>query len=78
MFSVAETAETLWSEADQFAAARGDEGAVLRDVISILRAVRGERREHLLAIGRALERLEDLEYLEQVRQLESDAEGRAR
>ena len=68
VFSVAETAETLWSEADQLAAARGEEGTVLRDVINILRAVHGERLEHWLAIGRALERLEDLEYLEDVRQ----------
>jgi transcriptional regulator with XRE-family HTH domain len=78
VFSVAETAETLWTEADQLAAARGEEGSVLRDVIGILRAVHGERREHWLAIGRALERLEDLEYLGESRRLDADASGGAR
>lgn len=75
VFKVAETAETLWNEADHLAAARGAEGSVLREVIGILRAVHGERREHWLAIGRALERLEDLEYLEQLRRVDSDSSG---
>lgn len=69
---VAETAETLSEEADQLAAARGQEGDTLREVMRILRGVRGERREHWLAIGRALERLEDLEYLEDVGRVELD------
>lgn len=78
VFSVAETAETLWNEADHLAAARGAEGIVLREVIGILRAVHGERREHWLAIGHALERLVDLEYLEEVRRLDSvDSGGKA-
>jgi transcriptional regulator with XRE-family HTH domain len=75
VFRVAETADTLWDEADQLAAARGQEGNALREVMRILRTVHGERREHWLAIGRALERLEDLEYLEQVRRVASDGSG---
>src|SRR4029079_14583725 len=75
VFSVAETAETLWDEADQLAAARGQEGDALREGLRILRAVHGEPREHWLAIGRALERLADLEYLEEARGLDSDAAG---
>lgn len=72
VFIVQETVETLWNDADQLVAARGTDAETLREVIGILRSVRGERREQWLEHGRALERLADLEYLVEVRSWETD------
>lgn len=61
VFRVEETDETLWDDVYLQTMARGEQAAEVQELMAIWRAI-GERRQQLLAYGRSLRELADLEF----------------
>ncbi len=67
VFRLQDAYEMMWHDADQLVGVRGEDAATFREVIQVLRTLKGKWLELWIELGRALERLEDLEYAEEKR-----------